>query len=134
MQHLGSGTRFLSYVGTCLALTALTALGCGDDGNPAALPVTNPITTLGGATGGTGGASALPVFDSGALPPPSASANDAGVVATGDSGSTGAPAASIDTTWCKAKEVLQRRCVVCHDGQATAGTPDKIAFNNLTDL
>ena len=36
--------------------------------------------------------------------------------------------------WCKVKTVLEARCISCHDGKGTAGTPDGINFAKYEDL
>jgi hypothetical protein len=117
-----------------LLLALAATVSCGDSAEPAPL-LNSPIVTLDGGTGGTLGgtdAGVGSVVDS-ALPAPSG--GDSGAV-QGGTGGTGGTAAggSLDTPWCKAKVVLERHCTRCHDGEATAGTPDKIAFNNLSHL
>jgi hypothetical protein len=132
MQQLNSaGARLLSY-GALAALFAFSTLGCGDDAALAPASIGATVTTPGAGTGGaTGGVNASTAIDSGSSPVTNV---DAGVAASTGSALTGTSSASLDTPWCKAKEVLARRCVVCHDGQGTAGTPIHVAFNDLADL
>jgi Copper type II ascorbate-dependent monooxygenase, C-terminal domain len=136
MQHPSSpGTRLLPCAGALAALFAFSALGCGDDPSPAAASINTPVTTTGGGTGGAPdgavGTGVSGAIDSGSVS--SAATNDAGVVVS-TGGAAGTSGAGLDSPWCKAREVLARRCVVCHDGQGTAGTPLDIAFNDLGDL
>jgi hypothetical protein len=111
------------------------ASACSDEtestpANPTGTPVTG-VSTPAAGTGGTPALPGSPVQGTGVTPgTATGTGSNAGTgTATGTgsttgSGDVGAPATgAADPTWCKAKEVIAARCVSCHDGAGTAGTP-----------
>jgi hypothetical protein len=117
--------------GLALALSVLSAAGCTEE-EPGA-PLNGPFT-------GVDSSVTTPTVDSGL---PVSQGNDAGApvvaVDTGVSAvvtpdASASVGGSVDTPWCKAKTVLEKRCTTCHDGKGSFGSPDKISFANIDHL
>lgn len=125
--------------GLLLLMAGGGALGCGDDaaspdapvapGGPvgAIAPVATSTNPPGASPAPTAPVTSTPVTG-GTGTAPSAT----GGMAAGNAATPATPATNSADAWCKAKAVLDARCVACHDGKGTAGTPMGLA--SYTDL
>jgi hypothetical protein len=116
------------------AMLVVGMLGCGEPedgtndgaGNAAAAQPSTANPTA-GSVGSTAPTTASPTTTTHpAAPSGTAGVGDAGI-ALGAGPSTAPAAGSADSLWCKAKAVMDARCVACHDGKGTAGTPMGLA-------
>jgi hypothetical protein len=125
-SSLALGT-ILFFASACSDETETTpgaTTGATNSGLPTAPTGTGGAVTSPGSTplqgGSTQGASGTGSTGTGSTGAGSTGAGSTGATSVGG----GAPTTgTADPTWCKAKEVIATRCVSCHDGAGTAGTP-----------